>query len=212
MIPPTAATADVDPPQPASAAADDAAALVSWVGLAKGKGRPGRAGSRAAWARIYDRLAPVVHGVLLARGVRPTTDADDLVQEVFIHAMGRIGSLREDHAISPWLAAMARNAATDHARRTLRVSRGLKLVDGFVETREHGLERAKEKRQDAERVLEVIRSLPESYHETLVLRLVKGLTGPQIAMSLGMTHGSVRVNLVRGMEMLKKKLKSEPKS
>ena len=60
--------------------------------------------------------------------------------------------------------------------------------------------------EEARRVLGAIVGLPEAYQETLVLRLVEGLTGPQIAASLGMTHGSVRVNLCKGMEMLRAKL------
>jgi RNA polymerase sigma-70 factor, ECF subfamily len=52
----------------------------------------------------------------------------------------------------------------------------------------------------------VIRSLPETYRETLILRLVEGMTGPEIAARTGLTHGSVRVNLHRGMQQLRAKL------
>jgi len=39
--------------------------------------------------------------------------------------------------------------------------------------------------------------LPDAYRETLILRLVEGMTGPEIAARTGLTHGSVRVNLHR---------------
>ncbi len=52
-------------------------------------------------------------------------------------------------------------------------------------------------------MLACVRQLPETYSETLVLRLVEGLSGPEIADRTGMTHGSVRVNLTRGMAMLR---------
>ena len=45
--------------------------------------------------------------------------------------------------------------------------------------------------------------LPEAYRETLVLRLCEGLDGPEIAARTGLTHGSVRVNLTRGMALLR---------
>ena len=54
--------------------------------------------------------------------------------------------------------------------------------------------------------LETIRSLPEAYRETLVLRLVEGMTGPEIATRTGLTPASVRVNLHRGMRMLRERL------
>ena len=53
-------------------------------------------------------------------------------------------------------------------------------------------------------------SLSETYRETLILRLVEGMTGPEIAARTGMTHGSVRVNLHRGMEQLRAKLSASP--
>ncbi len=54
--------------------------------------------------------------------------------------------------------------------------------------------------------LAVLRTLPETYREPLMLRLVEGMTGPEIAARMGLTHGSVRVNLHRGMRMLREKL------
>ena len=59
---------------------------------------------------------------------------------------------------------------------------------------------------EAARMLEAVRSLPEAYRETLVLRLVEGMTGPEIAARTGMTAASVRVNLHRGMKLLREKL------
>ena len=55
-------------------------------------------------------------------------------------------------------------------------------------------------------ILAVVRALPEPYREPLILRLVEGMTGPEIATRTGLTHGSVRVNLCRGMQLLREKL------
>ena len=55
----------------------------------------------------------------------------------------------------------------------------------------------------------MIRSLPEAYRETLILRLVEGMTGPEIAARTGLTAGSVRVNLCRGMQQLREKLRTK---
>jgi RNA polymerase sigma-70 factor (ECF subfamily) len=61
-------------------------------------------------------------------------------------------------------------------------------------------------RTEALAVLDVIRTLPEAYRETLVLRLVEGMTGPEIAARTGLTAASVRVNLHRGMKQLRERL------
>jgi len=54
-------------------------------------------------------------------------------------------------------------------------------------------------------LLNAVRELPEAYREPLILRFVEGLTGPEIAARTGLTHGSVRVNLHRGMQILREK-------
>ena len=61
-------------------------------------------------------------------------------------------------------------------------------------------------RTDALAVLAAIRTLPDAYRETLVLRLVEGMTGPEIATRTGLTPASVRVNLHRGMKQLRERL------
>jgi RNA polymerase sigma-70 factor, ECF subfamily len=152
-----------------------------------------RDGDRAAFGRLYDRFAPMVHGVLLARV--PRSDVDDLVQDAFLQAMRRLASLRSAEAFGPWLATIARNRARDHWRRG---EDTVELPDD-VPGRPHP-------EGEAMTVLAAIRRLPEAYRETLVLRLVEGMTGPEIAERTGLTPGSVRVNLHRGIKMLREAL------
>lgn len=63
---------------------------------------------------------------------------------------------------------------------------------------------------DAAHVLRAIAALPEAYRETLMLRLVEGMSGQQIATLTGLTPASVRVNLHRGMARLRAALGLAP--
>ena len=163
-----------------------------------------RAGDRNAFGRLYDRYARMVHGILLARV--PLSEVDDLVQDVFLLALPRLRSLRDITRFGAWLAAIARNRANDYHRQHVEQ---VELSDDFSTTEGGG--QAKSGPQDAEAayILALIRSLPESYRETLLLRLVEGMTGPEIAARTGLTPGSVRVNLHRGMQQLREKLSSQ---
>ena len=152
-----------------------------------------QAGDRAAYGRLYDRFAPMVHGLLLSRV--PRADVDDLVHDVFLQAMRRQSSLRNAEAFGGWLATIARNRARDHWRRGEDTAPLPAEVAG-----------APHPEGDALAVLAAIRRLPEAYRETLVLRLVEGMTGPEIAERTGLQPGSVRVNLHRGMQMLREAL------
>ena len=152
-------------------------------------------GDRGAFGELYSRYARMVHGILLARV--PAPDVEDLVQDVFMSAMRQLRVLRTAAAFRGWLAAIARNRAIDYFREAKQRA----TFDEKTE-REHGVAGT----QEAFEVLELIRSLPEAYRETLVLRLVEGMTGPEIAERTGLTPESVRVNLCRGMKMLRELL------
>jgi RNA polymerase sigma-70 factor (ECF subfamily) len=160
---------------------------VAWV-------RAAAAGDQAAFGRLHGRYAPLVHSVLLARV--PRGETEDLVQEVFMTAWRRLSGLRAPEAFGSWLAQIARNRAIDHLRRARRPA---PLPDGLTAA-------PSPPSAEAEEALAAIQRLPEAYRETLLLRLVEGWTGPEIAARTGKTPGSVRVNLHRGMQLLREAL------
>ena len=175
-------------PGPARFDAGHASEDARLVGAARG-------GDERAFGRLYDRYARVVHGLILARV--PKADVDDLVQDVFLAAWRRLEALRDPAAFGGWVAMIARNRATDFHRRPdmeVELPADLEVHDATAAGAE------------AHAVLDVIRTLPEAYRETLVLRLVEGLTGPEIADRTGLTAASVRVNLHRGMKLLRERL------
>jgi RNA polymerase sigma-70 factor (ECF subfamily) len=164
--------------------------------------RAAQQGDRWAFGLLYSRYSRMVHGILLSRV--PYSDVDDLVQDVFLQALPRLAALREVSKFPGWLASIARNRATDFHRRS-------KPQDEFSEQSSEAKDPppstpAPHSSAEAHAALEAIRSLPESYRETLILRLVEGMTGPEIAERTGLTHGSVRVNLHRGMQQLREVL------
>jgi RNA polymerase sigma-70 factor (ECF subfamily) len=155
--------------------------------------RAAASGDQEAFSRLYADYVRLVHAIVLGRV--PRRDVDDLVQEVFIAAYTRLGALRDPAAFGGWIAAIARNRATDHLRQS-REQEPLpdELPGGDAIEAE------------TMAVLDVVRKLPEAYRETLLMRLVEGMTGAEIADRSGLTPASVRVNLHRGMKMLREHL------
>jgi len=160
-----------------------------------------RAGDRSAFGGLYARYARMVHGIFLARV--PPSDVDDLVQDVFLRALPRLCDLRDVERFGPWLAAITRNRANDYYRQTRAVAA---VTESLPE--DEGELPASNTAHNAEAavILTIVRGLPETYRETLILRLVEGMTGPEIAARTGLKPGSVRVNLHRGMVQLREKL------
>src|SRR2546422_2415500 len=71
-------------------------------------------GDREQFARLYDLYARMVHGILLARV--PRDQVDDLVQDIFLHALKKLHTLRNAAAFGSWIAMIARNRAMDFHR------------------------------------------------------------------------------------------------
>lgn len=153
-----------------------------------------RRGDAPAFDELYRRYCRMVHGILLTR-VSPA-DADDLQQDVFFKAWRLLGTLHQSAAFGSWLATIARHHAIDHLR-------SRPLHEMLPET---GADASAESDFRAAQALAAIRRLPEPYREPLMLRLVEGMTGPEIAARTGLTPGSVRVNLCRGMKLLRQRL------
>lgn len=179
---------DARDPAPLSALPLDAASLVAAA----------RLGDERAFGRLYEHYARAVHGVVLAHA--PPDDAADHVQETFLAAWKQLHKLSDPGAFGAWLLAIARNTARQSRRRALKL---VSLEDTMpAQLTEPGL--------DGQTALRAIQSLPETYRETLLLRLVEGMSGQEIADRTGLTPGSVRVNLHRGMQLLRAKLGWKP--
>jgi RNA polymerase sigma-70 factor (ECF subfamily) len=150
-------------------------------------------GDQDAFSGLYADYVRLVHAILLGR--IPRRDVDDLVQEVFIAAYTRIGELRDPAAFGAWIATIARNRATDHLRQA---REQVELPDE--------LPGGDPIEAETMAVLDIVRKLPEAYRETLLMRLVEGMSGAEIAERSGLTPASVRVNLHRGMKLLREQL------
>ena len=162
--------------------------------------REAQGGDRAAFGQLYQRYVRMVHGILLARV--PNIAAEDLVHDVFLQALPKLGTLRDASRFGGWLAAIARNRATDFHRRS--------KSDSSLDDQPAAMEAPDKSRgtvdaEDGMALLNAVRQLPEAYREPLILRFVEGMSGPEIAARTGLTHGSVRVNLHRGMQLLREK-------
>ncbi|HEU4562689.1 MAG TPA: sigma-70 family RNA polymerase sigma factor [Longimicrobium sp.] len=157
--------------------------------------RAARGGDRGAFGVLYQRYGRMVHGLLLAHA--DADDVHDLVHDVFVSALEKLHTLRDADAFGAWIGTIARNRARMHHRSRRAVQ---PLSDDLAAT----------SRADAEvgtqEVLAALRKLPERYREPLVLRLVEGMSGEEIARQTGLSHGTVRVYLHHGMAQLRELL------
>jgi RNA polymerase sigma-70 factor (ECF subfamily) len=162
--------------------------------------RKAQKGDRSAFGTLYQRYAGLVHRIALSS--LPADEIADCVQETFLRALRRLKTLRQAEAFGAWISSITRNVVRDVARQRSRLEQ-----DG-----DEALDQPTQQLQvEANSVLKVIGSLPKAYRHTVTMRVVKGMTGPEIADRTGLSAGSVRVNLHRGMRLLRERLEAAVK-
>ena len=156
-----------------------------------------------AFREFYERMQPRAIGV----GRRLLGDraaAEDLAAEAFARAYSRWSKVRTHPNPEAWLLRVVGNLAVDHVRREGR--RPESRVDG---------ERADPSADDAALRVDLAKALhrlSSRQQEVVVMRYLIDLTEDDVAVSLGMTTGSVKTHLHRATTKLRSELAPEAMS
>ena len=76
-----------------------------------------RSGDQQAWRTVVERHAGLVNGILRGAFRLSAADAEDAFQEVFCRLYVRLGTVRDERALTSWVAQVTRNVALDWLRR-----------------------------------------------------------------------------------------------
>jgi RNA polymerase sigma-70 factor (ECF subfamily) len=168
-------------------------------------------GDRAAFEELVRRSSRLVFARLyLETGCVHRTE--DLLQETMLSAYRSLGRLADPAGFRPWLLTIAHNTLIDAARRDSRRKRtppaGASAVDAVAATGPAPDESA-HREEARQRVLAALRSLPEEYRMPLALRYLTGADYDAIGEQLGLTNGSLRGFLHRGLKLLRERLPPE---
>lgn len=153
---------------------------------------------------------------LLMTLLRDADAADTLTQECFLRAYRTRASFRGECKVETWLARIAVNLATDHAR-SRRVAFWKRLFAGGskeeadrmagVAAPAPSLERATMARQEAARVWSAAEQLPEKQRAVFLLRFAEEMSLAEIADALELEEGTVKAHLHRAVSSVRKMLR-----
>jgi RNA polymerase sigma-70 factor (ECF subfamily) len=165
-------------------------------------------GDDAAFAELYERVAPQVHRFLSSRTSDPAL-AQDLLQQTLLQAHRARDSFLPGAEVMPWLRTIARRLLIDHARR----ERGLAFVDnvdqlGAVDPRA-GAQGILEARELASRIDDEVARLPEPQRVAFDLMKRQGLSLAEAAGRLQITVGALKLRLHRAHGTLRAALAAE---
>jgi RNA polymerase sigma-70 factor (ECF subfamily) len=177
----------------------DAVALVQAVG----------AQNREAFSRFYDRYSPLVYSLAL-RMLRAQSDAQDLLQEVFLQIWRQAASYSPERG-SPeaWVINIARSRAIDKLRAIRRRDKSFLLTDD--PSRSESNENVEASAAESESKLTVnsaLASLPEAQRRVLELAYFDGLSQTEIAARLQEPLGTIKTRMRAGIHRLREILGS----
>jgi len=156
---------------------------------------------------------------LVSHIIESQADAPDVLQDVFIKIFKGIGSFNGASSLKTWIYRIAVHEASNHRRGWIRrQGREPFSVDDPDSPSSVAAAEAAASDRDPYQVLEqaerteVVRralaSLAPPYRTVVVLREIEGLPYDEIAQVLGLAEGTVKSRLLRGRELLRRKLAS----
>lgn len=160
-----------------------------------------RTGDPASLSAVFDQTAPEL--LRLGRHLASTeAGAEDLLQATFLTAMQASADFDDRYPVLPWLVGVLANharAARRRGQRTLDPSRlAVPAASDPVA--------AAASEELSSTLLGTIQRLPPSYRAVMRLHLEHGLTPAEIALTLERPAGTVRSQLSRGLDRVRRAL------
>jgi RNA polymerase sigma factor (sigma-70 family) len=150
--------------------------------------------------RLVDDIGPALRRHVAA--LVGATDADDVVQETLIAALGAYPRLPGDANVRAWLWTIARNKAIDRHRRVERRPRTTPIVDGDLV----GSTGAGDGSDVDDGLWAAVRELPDRQRVAITLRFVDDLSYAQIADMCGCSPGAARQRVYEGLQALREEV------
>jgi RNA polymerase sigma-70 factor (ECF subfamily) len=178
--------------------ADDAALIRAVAG-----------GDERAFASVYDRYSPILLGLLL-RILRSRSEAEDVLQEVFLQVWQQARAFDEARGRAfTWLATLARSRAIDRLRAVdSRERAALRSVEDAPPEAEgqEWADTAAIRAERAEAVRGALAELPEEQRQVLVLAYLEGMSQSEIAAAKNQPLGTVKTRTRSGLKKLSEAL------
>ncbi|MBD7956325.1 ECF RNA polymerase sigma factor SigK [Microbacterium sp. Sa4CUA7] len=161
-------------------------------------------GDQAAFARLYDLLAPRVFGLIL-RVLVDRSQSEEVLQEVFLEVWQSAGRFAPNKGQGrSWILTMAHRRAVDRVRAsqasaTRDVRAGLRDLD----VAHDGVAEQVELKVEGQKVAGALSTLPEPQREAIVLAYYGGYSQSEIAVLVGAPLGTIKTRMRDGLSRLR---------
>lgn len=162
---------------------------------------------RAAFAELFDRLAPRIKSFMLRKGTSPE-QAEDLVQEAMITVWTKAGLYDQAKGtVATWVFTIARNIRIDRLRRESPMAYE-DLGDYDAVSDEPAGDDVLNRKQEHACIAEALGGIPDEQKQILMLSFVEDIPQSEIAQRLQLPLGTVKSRMRLAYGHLRKSLES----
>ena len=166
--------------------------------------------NRDAFSQFYDRYSPLLYSLAM-RMLRVQSDAEDLLQEVFVQIWRQAQSYSAERG-SPeaWILNIARSRAIDKIRSIRRMEKSFVLTgDPASAESSDNVETSAVESESKLAMNSALANLPESQRRVLELAYFDGLTQSEIAGRLAEPLGTIKTRMRAGIHRLREILATQ---
>jgi RNA polymerase sigma-70 factor (ECF subfamily) len=159
---------------------------------------------RDAFSQLYDRFSSLVF-TLAMRMLKVRSDAEDLLQEVFVQIWRQAQSYSVQRG-SPeaWIVNIARSRAIDKIRSIRRMEKSFVLTDDPARAESSDNVESSAAESEARMAMNsALANLPETQRKVLELAYFDGLTQTEIANRLAEPLGTIKTRMRSGIQRLR---------
>lgn len=159
---------------------------------------------------LYDRYYHAMYNTAL-RIVRHSAEAEDILQESFLSAFIKLDTFKGEVTFGAWLKRIVINNSIHHYRtQKKRQEVGLESVLYKVKDKDGTDADSGSTERMAQKVLETMKQLKDSYRISLTLHLIEGYDYEEISEIMDISYGNARTTISRAKASLRKKLSITP--
>lgn len=160
-------------------------------------------GDKAAFRELFERYSPLLLRAM-ARDLRNSEEANDLVQQTFLHLHRSRLDFEPGRKLKPWVFTIALNLKREFFRRSKRRHETSLEDDRIAEPFEGP--RGQERSDASREAVRALDALPAEQREVIELHWFAGLSFPEVAEAVGSTVAAVKVRAHRGYVALRARL------
>jgi RNA polymerase sigma-70 factor (ECF subfamily) len=159
----------------------------------------------AADCRCHTEAGAIAKAIraFVARRVSRPQDAEDVTQETLLRLYRNAETLDDERALEAWMYRIARNAITDHYRRSALRPPPLAPEDVAVLAPAATDDEARPDASLAACLSPLLARVPDDYRAALELIDMRGMTQEQAAARLGLSTSGMKSRVQRGRRMLR---------